>query len=264
MTGCWNPKAETMSRDELAVWQLARLRETVKRAGERSPFYRERLSQAGVRPEEIQSLEDLRRLPFTSKEDFRLQYPLGMLCVERRELREMHLSSGSTGSPVVMAYTEHDLAQWAECVARCYRMAGLEPGNAIQITPSLGLFNGGFGFYHGARKAGLFVVPSSSGNTPRQLKLMEDFQVKGLMGVVSYGIRLLEVLQEQKTALPSLKVGLFGAETLSESMRERLENGLGIEAFDIYGLTETGGVGTTGMDCPFHCGLHVWEDQYLV
>jgi phenylacetate-CoA ligase len=143
-------------------------------------------------------------------------------------------------------------------------MSGLEPGDTMQITPSFGLFNGGFGFYHGARKAGMFVIPAGAGNTPRQIQLLNDFQVKGLMGVVSYGIRIMEVLQEQGGDLPHLKVGIFGAETFSDRMRERIENGLGLEAFDIYGMTETGGVGTTGMDCPYHCGIHVWEDQYLL
>jgi phenylacetate-CoA ligase len=176
----------------------------------------------------------------------------------------MHMSSGSTGSPVVMAYTDSDLDQWAECMARCYRMAGLEQSDGIQITPSFGLFNGGFGFYHGARKAGQFIVPAGSGNTPRQIKLMNDLKVKGLMGVVSYGIRIMEVLAEQKVEIPSLRIGIFGAEAFSDSLKEKIENGLGIEAFDIYGMTETGGVGTTGMDCHCHCGIHVWEDQYIV
>jgi phenylacetate-CoA ligase len=263
MTTYWNQKAETMSRDELAAYQLARLRELVKRACEQSPFYRQKFDRAGAKPGDITSLEDLRLLPFISKEDFRLQYPLGMLCAPRQDLREMHMSSGSTGTPVVMAYTAADLDQWAECMARCYFMAGVNTGDAIQITPSFGLFNGGFGFYHGARKAGLFIIPASAGNTPRQIHLMNDFSVRALMGVVSYGLRILEVLQEKKTALPSLKIGMFGAETFSDSMRERIQNGLGIEAFDIYGMTETGGVGTTGMDCPCHCGIHVWEDQYI-
>lgn len=264
MTAFWNQKAETMSRDELAGYQLARLRELVKWAFERSPFHRKKMDKAGLKPADIEVAEDLGRLPFMSKEDFRVQYPLGMLCAERRDLREMHMSSGSTGTPVVMAYTDADLNQWAECMARCYAMAGIKTGDTIQITPSFGLFNGGFGFYHGARKAGLFVIPSGAGNTPRQLQLMNDFGVKALMGVVSYGLRILDVVQEQKTAIPSLKIGIFGAETFSDGMRERIQNGLGIEAFDIYGMTETGGVGTTGMDCPFHCGIHVWEDQYIV
>jgi phenylacetate-CoA ligase len=263
-TAFWNQKAETMSRDELAGHQSARLRELVKRVFERGSFYREKMDKAGLKPADIKTIEDLGRLPFMSKEDFRVQYPLGMLCAERGDLREMHMSSGSTGTPVAMAYTEADLNQWAECMARCYAMAGIKMGDAIQITPSFGLFNGGFGFYHGARKAGLFVIPAGAGNTPRQIHLMNDFKVTALMGVVSYGLRIIEVVQEQKTAIPSLKIGIFGAETFSDSMRERIQKGLGIEAFDIYGMTETGGVSTTGMDCPFHCGIHVWEDQYIV
>jgi phenylacetate-CoA ligase len=264
MSTFWNPKAETMSRDELAAHQLQRLQALLNFVYEKSEFYRVRFDKAGVKPRDLEMLEDIRRVPFISKEDFRVAYPMGMLCVPRTSVREIHMSSGSTGSPVVMAYTDADLDQWAECMARCYRMAGLDKGDPIQITPSFGLFNGGFGFYHGARKSGLFIVPAGSGNTPRQIKLMNDLQVKGLMGVVSYGIRIMEVLAEQKAAIPSLKIGVFGAETFSDSLREKIENGLGIEAFDIYGMTETGGVSTTGMDCPQHCGIHVWEDQYLV
>jgi phenylacetate-CoA ligase len=263
MTKYWNKQAETMSRDELAACQLTRLCQTVQHSYEHSPFYRAKMDQTGVTPADIRTLEDIRKLPFISKEDFRVQYPLGMLSVDRQKLCEMHMSSGSTGTPVVMAYTQHDLDQWAECMARCYTMAGVNPADTIQITPGFGLFNGGFGFYHGARKAGLFIIPAGPGNTPRQIKLMKDFGVRALMGVVSYGVRILEVLQEQKTSLPSLKIGMFGAETFSDSMRERITKGLGIEAYDIYGMTETGGVGTTGMDCPFHCGIHVWEDQYI-
>jgi phenylacetate-CoA ligase len=262
-TAFWNQKAETLSRDELAGHQSARLRELVKRVFEHGSFYRKKMDKAGLKPADIKTLEDLGRLPFMSKEDFRVQYPLGMLCAKRGDLREMHMSSGSTGTPVAMAYTEADLNQWAECMARCYAMAGIKMGDAIQITPSFGLFNGGFGFYHGARKAGLFIIPAGAGNTSRQIHLMNDFKVTALMGVVSYGLRIIEVVQEQKTAIPSLKIRIFGAETFSDSMRERIQKGLGIEAFDIYGMTETGGVSTTGMDCPFHCGIHVWEDQYI-
>lgn len=263
MSGFWNKKAETMSRDELTALQLKKLRETVKWAYERNDYYRAKMDKAGVKPADIELPEDIRNLPTINKEDFRETYPMGMLCVDRKDLREIHMSSGSTGTPVVMAYTDHDLDQWAECMARCYYMAGLEAGDTIQITPSFGLFNGGFGFYHGARKAGLFVIPAGAGNTARQIKLLNDFQVKGLMGVVSYGIRIMEVLEDQKADLPHLSFGLFGAETFSDTMRERIQNGLGIEAFDIYGMTETGGVGTTGLDCHYHCGIHVWEDQYI-
>jgi phenylacetate-CoA ligase len=260
----WNEKIETMSRDELSVLQLNRLKSTLSWVYENGTYYRDKMDCAGIKPEDIRKIEDMQNLPFIRKEDFREAYPLGMLCGEHNDLREMHMSSGSTGTPVVMAYTDHDINQWAECMARCYIMSGLQPGDTIQITPSFGLFNGGFGFYHGARRAGLFVIPAGAGNTPRQIQLMKDFKVKGLMGVVSYGIRIMEVLSEQCGELPDLKIGLFGAETFSEGMRQKIQNGLGIEAFDIYGMTETGGVGTTGLDCPYHCGIHVWEDQYIV
>lgn len=259
----WNERAETLSRDELAAVQLEGLRRTVAHVWANNDFYRARLSQAGVEPGDIRSLEDVRELPFLTKDDFRDQYPLGMLCLPRASIREMHMSSGSTGTPVVMAYTEADLAQWAECMARCVVMAGLQPGDAIQIMPTFGLFNGGFGFYHGARKAGLFSVPASSGNTARQVMLMRDFKVKAMGAVVSYAARIIEMLDEKGLELPDLKVGIFGAESFSDEMRKRVEARLGIQAFDIYGMTETGGVGTTGMDCPARCGIHVWEDQYL-
>ncbi len=263
MSGFWNKQAETMSRDEIGAVQLERLRATLKLAYDNNDFYRCKMDAAGMKPGDLKSLDDVAKVPTIDKEDFREQYPLGMLCVDRNQLREMHMSSGSTGSPVVMAYTNDDLDQWAECMARCYCMAGLANGETIQITPSFGLFNGGFGFYHGARKLGLFIIPTGAGNTPRQIKLMRDFKVRALTGVVSYGIRIMEVLEEEGSELPDLKVGIFGAETFSDKMREKIEQGLGIEAFDIYGMTETGGVGTTGMDCPAHNGIHVWEDHYI-
>ncbi len=259
----WNAKAETMSRDELSAIQLERLQWTVKHAWSNNDFYREKLKECGVEPGDVRSLDDLKRLPFLTKDDFRDQYPLKMLCVPRDTVREMHMSSGSTGTPVVMAYTEADLMQWAECMARCQVMAGMQPGDALQITPTFGLFNGGFGFYHGARMAGLFVIPASSGYTNRQIMLMRDFKVRGLGSVVSYASRIIEMLDEQGLELPDLKIGIFGAETFSDEMRRRIEERLNIKAFDIYGMTETGGVGTTGMDCEARCGIHVWEDQYL-
>ncbi len=259
----WNERAETMSVDERAALQWAGLRRTIDHAWSNSPFYRRHLEAAGVAPGDIRSLEDIRRLPFLTKDHFRAEYPLGMLCVPRDRLREMHMSSGSTGTPVVMAYTDADIDQWAECMARCYRMAGLMPGDTIQITPTFGLFNGGFGFYHGARKAGLFAIPASSGNTVRQVMLMRDFAVRGLMGVVSYAARIIEELDAKGIALPDLSIGIFGAESFSDAMRRRVEQRLNLRAFDIYGMTETGGVATTGMDCGARQGLHVWDDHYL-
>ena len=260
----WNERAETMSRDELVKAQLDGLNRTLARVWEHNAFYRGRLQAAGLSEGRVASLDDVRNLPFLTKEDFREGYPLEMLSVPRKELREMHMSSGSTGTPVVMAYTEADLDQWAECMARCYAMAGMAEGETVQITPTFGLFNGGFGFYHGARKAGLFAIPASSGNTARQVMLLRDFKVKALGGVVSYASRILEMLEEKGMTLPDLKVGIFGAESFSEALRERVERAMGIKTFDIYGMTETGGVGTTGMDCAARCGLHVWEDHYIM
>ncbi len=265
----WNEKAETLSRDEYAAIQLDGLRKSLRRVLS-VPENRPRYAAAGISSaDDVKSLDDLYRLPFLSKEDFRLSYPLGMCTVPRSELREIHMSSGSTGTPVVMGYTKNDLNQWAETMARCLTMAGLGQGDVFQIIPTFGLFNGGFGCYHGCRKAGLFAVPASSGNTERQIRLMRDFHVTGFCSVVSYVPRIIELLDAELASgggdgdIKSLKVGIFGSETFSDKMRKRIEERLHIECFDIYGMTETGGIGTTGQDCKAHCGIHVWEDQYI-
>ena len=187
----WNREKETLSRDEYSHVQLQGLKKSLERVWG-NEFYRQRLQKGGMAsPEDVKSLDDLAKLPFFTKDDFREAYPLAMSCVDRRDLLEFHMSSGSTGTPVVMAYTKNDLLQWAECMARCYSMAGLEKGDAFQIIPTFGLFNGGFGFYHGCRKAQLFAVPASSGNTERQIRLMKDFKTKGFASVVSYVPRLI-------------------------------------------------------------------------
>ncbi|MDR1518937.1 MAG: phenylacetate--CoA ligase [Planctomycetota bacterium] len=260
----FQPEIETMSRDQLAALQLDRLKAVVKRVYGKNPAYRELFQKAGVAPSDIRGLSDLSRLPGIDKESLRLAYPAGFLCDDIGNIREMHMSSGSTGTPIAMLYTQDDLEQWAECMARCYRMAGCRPGDPVQITPSFGLFNGGFGMYHGARKAGLFIIPTGSGNTARQIKLARDFHTRVFTAVVSYGIRIIEELNRGGCELPDLDIGIFGAETFSQSMKKRISEGLGIESFDIYGMTETGGVGTLGQDCPDHSGIHVWEDHYLV
>ncbi|MDR1925605.1 MAG: phenylacetate--CoA ligase [Planctomycetaceae bacterium] len=254
-----------MSRDEISHYQNVRLRETVHWAWTQNGFFRKRYTEAGLlRVHDFCDSDDIVHLPFFCKNDFRETYPLGLCCVERRLIREMHMSSGSTGSAVVMPYTSSDIEQWGECMARCYFMAGATEGDVVQITPSFGLFNGGFGMYHGAQTAGLFVIPTGSGNTERQVKLAKDFGTKILCGVVSYAVRIFEVMLELGIELPELRYGIFGAESFSEGMRRRIESQLGIEAFDIYGMTETGGVGTLGMDCQAHDGIHVWEDHYYI
>ncbi|MBN1347624.1 MAG: phenylacetate--CoA ligase [Phycisphaerae bacterium] len=259
-----NKAMETASPDELRSIQDQRLREIVRHVYDSNPAHRQRFDAVHAKPEEIEGLDDLRTLPLMDKEVFRKGYPLVLSCVDKRQIVEMHMSSGSTGTPVVMPYTQDDLDQWAECMARCYVMAGARAGDPVQITPSFGLFNGGFGMYHGARAAGLFVIPTGAGNTARQIRLARDFGTRVITGVVSYGVRIMEVLGEDGGQLPDLEIGIFGAEVFSEPMKKKIEAGLGIEAFDIYGMTETGGVGTLGMDCPAHEGIHVWEDHYVI
>ena len=263
-TNYWDEPIETASPEKIRKIQLERLRSIVKYVYESNDLYRREMGSQGIRLANIRALEDVKSLPFMDKTRLRENYPLGYCCVEENEIREVHTSSGFTGRPVVMPYTEKDLDQWATCMARCYRMAGIKEGGVIQITPSFGLFNGGFGFYHGARKAGLFVIPTGPGNTLRQIKLANDFKTEAIAAVASYGIRIMEVMKEEGLSIPSLRRGLFGAEVFSQEMKRRLRRGMGIEIFDIYGMTETGGVGTTGMDCPAHDGIHVWEDHYLV
>ncbi len=258
-----NQPVETASVDDIRSLQQARLREIVRYVHQNNAVFREKFDRAGIDACNLSGLDELPALPTMSKDDFRAGYPLAMCCAPKDRLVEMHMSSGSTGTPVVMPYTRADIDQWGECMARCWRMAGAQPGDVVQITPSFGLFNGGFGFYHGAQKAGLFVIPTGAGNTPRQIRLMKDFGTRVLSGVVSYGIRIMEVLAEQKADLPDLKIGIFGAEIFSDSLKKKINQGLGIESFDIYGMTETGGVGTLGQECPDHSGIHVWEDQYV-
>jgi len=260
----WEKELETLPREKIEQIQLKRLKDIVRYVYNSNPLYKKELDLRGIKPEDIRKLDDVRILPFMDKKTLRDNYPFGYLCVDKKKIREIHMSSGFTGKPVMMVYSDEDIDQWATCMARCYRMAGIKEGAVIQITPSFGLFNGGFGFYHGARKAGLFVIPTGPGNTLRQIKLANDLKTEVITGVVSYGIRIMEVMKENNLTIPSLKVGLFGAEVFSQEMKKRLRSGLGIEVFDIYGMTETGGVGTTGMDCPFHEGIHVWEDHYLV
>jgi phenylacetate-CoA ligase len=255
---------ETLPRGRLERLQLERLQGIVRRVYELNQPGKARLDGVGVTPGDIRGMDDLRRLPLMSKADFRAGYPMALSCVDSRSIVEMHMSSGSTGVPVVMPYTLNDLRQWARCMARCYRMAGIRQSDVIQITPSFGLFNGGFGFYHGAREYGLFVLPTGAGNTPRQIQLARDFRTRALMGVVSYGIRIMEVLDEEGGSLPDLEIAIFGAEMFSDEMKKKFIGRLCRDVFDIYGMTETGGVGTLGMDCPAHEGIHVWEDHYIV
>ena len=259
-----NEKIETASQDELISRQNELLKEKVRYVVKNNAYMRTLYEKAGVVAEDFRGIEDIGKLPILAKANFRETYPLGMCCVPKNQIREMHMSSGTSGTPVVMPYTIADLRQWADCMGRCYRMAGARPGDPVQIMPSFGLFNGGFGMYHGARMADLFVVPTGSGNTERQVKLARDFKTKIVTAVVSYSIRIAEVMNKLGIELPDLKIGIFGAESLTKPMTKRISSELGIEAFNIYGMTETGGVGTLGCDCADHSGIHVWEDQYYL
>ncbi len=256
-------RLETLERELLEKIQLERLRKTVQRIKEKNEKYWEKIGR--VEPEDIKSLEDLKRLPFLTKEDLRQNYPFGLACGEKCEFVRFHMSSGTTGTPVVNPYTPNDVEQWGEVMARCLSAAGLSYTDVLQITPSFGLFNGGFGFHYGAEKIGCFVVPIGPGRSLLQLKFMQDFGTTALAGIASYAIRLLEVAKEEgfDFSETNLKVGIFGAEVWGNEMRRYIEREMGIETFDIIGMTETGGVGL-GIDCSAHSGIHVWEDHYIV
>lgn len=261
--GFFEESKETLSQDELKRIHDDLLPRVVRYVYENNPIMKKRFDDSHVKPEDISSSDDIIKLPFMDKSLLRDNFPMKLKCVDKKQIAEMHMSSGSTGTPVVMPYTQADLKQWAQCMARCYCMAGAVKGDPVQITPSFGLFNGGFGMYHGAREAELFVIPTGAGNTERQIMLAKSMGTKIITGVVSYGIRIMEMLNETGQELPELKIGIFGAEAFSQAMKQKISKGLGIEAFDIYGMTETGGVGTLGMDCQAHNGIHIWEDHYI-
>jgi len=258
----FNPEQETLSREALAKRQLEGLRGTLARI-RANPAYHARLG--GVAPEEVRAFDDWRRLPFLTKEALRDAYPYGLACAPREAVLRLQMSSGTTGNPILNPYTRGDIAQWSEVMARCYRAAGVAAGDVIQITPSFGLFTGGFGFHYGAEAIGATVIPVGAGRTFLQLKLMKDLGATVLAAIATYPLRLMEVAHEEGFDLGSLslRVGLLGSEMWSDELRARIERGLGIESFDIIGMTETGGPGM-GIDCRAHAGIHVWEDHYYV
>ncbi|SNR84638.1 phenylacetate--CoA ligase family protein [Desulfurobacterium atlanticum] len=254
---------ETMPRERIERLQLERLKRTISRIKEKNSFYWEKIGKVEV--EDIKSLDDIKQLPFLTKEDLRKGYPFGFACGHQSEFVRFHMSSGTTGTPVVNPYTPKDIDQWGEIMARCLAAAGITFKDVLQITPSFGLFNGGFGFHYGAEKIGCFVVPIGPGRTFLQLKFFKDFNTTALAGIASYPLRIIEVAKEEgfDFSETSLRVGIFGAEVWSEEMRRYIEKEMGIEAFDIIGMTETGGVGL-GIECSFHSGIHVWEDHYFI
>jgi phenylacetate-CoA ligase len=260
----WNPEAETMAPATRRALQLARLRETVERAATRVPFFRAALAAAGVGAGSLRGLEDLARIPFTRKDHLREEYPWGLFAVPRRELARIHASSGTKGKPTVVGYTRGDLAIWREVMARSLAAGGAEPGHLIQIAYGYGLFTGGLGFHDGAEHMGLTVVPVSSGNTLRQMLLLQDFRPDGLACTPSFALHIGEALREagQDPRALGLRYGLFGAEPWTDAMRGQLEALWGITASDFYGLSELIGPGVAG-ECAAHDGLHVNDDHFL-
>lgn len=261
----WNKELECISEENLREIQLQRLKETVKKAYEKVPYYKKKFDEAGVVPEDIRELEDLRKIPFTSKADLREVYPFGMFAAPLSEIVEIHMSSGTTGKPVVAGYTLQDIEIWSEVMARCLTMAGATKNDIVQVAYGYGLFTGGFGVHYGARKIGSMIVPASAGNTRRQIEIMRDFGTTILTCTPSYALYMAEVAEEmgiQPTTL-KLKAGCFGAEMWTEAMRYEIEKRFGLSAYNIYGLTEIIGPGVAH-ECSEKNGLHVFEDHFIV
>ncbi|MGB8932262.1 MAG: phenylacetate--CoA ligase [Anaeromyxobacteraceae bacterium] len=259
----WDP-AETLSRAELRVLQGARLADTLRRAAT-IPFYRDALARAGVEPGSIRSPDDVRRLPFTVKDDLRANYPFGMLAVPRAALARVHGSSGTTGRPTFVAYTKRDLETWSGLCARFLTAGGLRPEHLVHIAFGYGLFTGGFGLHYGVERVGAAVVPAAGGNTPRQVLLIRDLGAEVLVCTPSYALHIGEVAREQGFGpgqLP-LRYGHFGGEPWTDELRLEIERQLGILAFNNYGLSEVIGPGVAG-ECPARSGMHVQEDHFIV
>lgn len=261
----WNSEYEAMPRDQLRKLQVQRLRELVARAGEMSPFYRKKFSEAKVRPNDIKSLDDLQRLPFTEKSDFRENYPFGLLAVPKEEVARVHASSGTTGKLTVGAYSRADLDLWAEVMARSLAACGVTRRDIVHNAYGYGLFTGGLGIHMGAEKVGATVIPMSGGLTKRQVMLLEDFGATILTCTPSYALVIAEAAAEMDVEPRThfkLRAGIFGAEPWSEKMRARIQDKLGVEAYDIYGLTEIIGPGVS-IECERHQGMHIFEDVFL-
>jgi len=261
----YNMEFETLPREALEAIQLRRLRQTIERVYATVPFYRQQFDKAGVKPEDIKSLDDLRRLPFTTKQDLRDNYPFGLFAVPMENVVRIHASSGTTGKPTVVGYTSRDIQTWAELMARALSAAGATRGDIIHNAYGYGLFTGGLGVHYGAEKLGASVIPISGGNTKRQIMIMKDFGATVLTCTPSYALHLAEVAVEMgvdpKTL--KLKVGVFGAEPWSEKMREEIEQKLCLTAIDIYGLSEIIGPGVSIECIEAKKGLHIFEDHFI-
>lgn len=260
----WQKDLETMPRPKIRELQLERLKWTVRRCYANVPYYKEIMDRQGVTPDQIKTLDDIRRLPFTSKEDLRLNYPFGLFASPRADIVEIHASSGTTGKPIVGGYTRSDMNNWSDCVARLAVAAGAGPDDIVQNSFGYGLFTGAFGLHYALEKIGAMVVPVSSGNSEKQIMLMQDFGTTVLIATPSYAVYLSELAKDMGVADKlKLRLGLFGSEVCTPEMRDQIEENIGIMVTDNYGLTELGGPGVSG-ECQYRDGLHINEDQYYV
>ena len=261
----YQPDIETMSREDLEALQLERLQTLVKRVYQKIPFYKESFDKAGINPEDIKSLTDLTKLPFTVKQDMRDAYPFGLFAVPRKDVVRVHCSSGTTGTATVVGYTQKDLENWGDCFARALYGAGCGPDSTLQIAYGYGLFTGGLGAHNGGERAGCTVLPMSTGNTKRQVRLMKDFDVDCLCCTPSYALNIAEVAQEEGYDVHEFPIhaGILGAEPCSEATRAEIEQKMGIQVYDIYGLSEVMGPGVA-CECEKQHGLHVCEDQFII
>ena len=263
MNTYWNKPAETMEREEMCSLQTGRLKEIVSRLYRQQPFYRSKMQEIGLLPEDIVTLADIQKLPFVYKQDMRDNYPYGLFAAPMSEIIRVHASSGTTGRPTVVGYTKRDIGIWSEVAARSLVAAGLSKQSCIQIAYGYGLFTGGLGIHYGAELLGASVIPISSGNTARQIMLMKDFGTTALACTPSYALYIAETMREMGVdpRETSLRTGIFGAEPWTERMRKEIEAQLGIKAMDIYGLSEIIGPGVA-IECCVQDGLHISEDHF--
>ena len=261
----FNPEVETLSVEGLKALQLERLQKTVHHCMN-SPFYQKKFQELGITPEDIKTLDDVQKLPFTSKEDLRENYPFGLACVPMKDCVRLHSSSGTTGNPTVVLHTQKDLEEWANAVARCLWMVGSRPEDVFQNSAGYGMFTAGLGFQYGAEKVGMLTVPAAAGNTIRQIKFIKDFGTSVLHAIPSYASRIYEVMKEEGVDPrkdTKLRVLCIGAEPHSEEQRQRIEQNLGVKAYNSYGISEMMGPGVA-FECQEQNGLHIWEDYFIV
>ncbi|CAH2786709.1 MAG: Phenylacetate-coenzyme A ligase (EC [uncultured Paraburkholderia sp.] len=255
---------ETASRDELAALQLERLKWSLNHAYENSPVYRRKFDEAGIHPSELKTLADLARFPFTTRKDLRDSYPFGMFAVPQERVSRIHASSGTTDKPTVVGYTARDIDTWANLIARSIRAAGAKPGDKVHVSYGYGLFTGGLGAHYGAERAGLTVIPFSGGQTEKQVQLIQDFRPDIIMVTPSYMLSIADELERQgiDSATCSLRIGIFGAEPWTNDMRQAIERRMGIDAVDIYGLSEVMGPGVASECVETKDGPTIWEDHF--